>query len=147
MLPILLLVLGLAARGAPSSDDEIEVDSAGGLSAEQVVSALEPVLPRAARCAPRGARLSAVLSTYITVASTGRVAAVEVDDRDGLPAPMVECVRQVLLGTRFPAHQLPEGFEFGYPIRFESRGEPARPPAQVPGAAARRIVSALGSPD
>jgi hypothetical protein len=54
----------------------------------------------------------------VTVACTGRVASVEVADRGGLSASLLTCVSERLRYVSFPAHDLPDGERFAYPLRF-----------------------------
>jgi hypothetical protein len=56
--------------------------------------------------------------TDITVGCGGRVAAVRVLDDGGLPAEMVSCVQDTLRFAPFPPHDQPDGYTFGFPLRF-----------------------------
>jgi hypothetical protein len=37
-----------------------------------------------------------------------------------MDADLVACVKDTLRYTGFPAHDMPDGFSFGYPMRFEA---------------------------
>ena len=58
------------------------------------------------------------LGLSITVACTGRVATVRVTDDGGLDASLVSCITDTLRYAPFPAHDLPDGETFGYPMVF-----------------------------
>jgi len=61
---------------------------------------------------------SGTLNLSITVACTGRVAGVRVQDDGGLDTTLVSCVADTLRYAPFPAHDLPDGETFGYPMVF-----------------------------
>lgn len=89
-----------------------------GLSEDQVRAAMDAFVGRTLRCVPDGFASDGTIAAEITVACTGRVAAVDVTDDGGMPADMVACVRDTLRYTPFPAHDMPDGYTFGYPLRF-----------------------------
>ena len=88
-----------------------------GLSRGQVRSAMNAFLPTLQRCIttewPTG-----TLTLSITVACTGRVGRVRVQDDGGLDPALVSCVAETLRFAPFPAHDLPDGETFGYPMVF-----------------------------
>jgi murein DD-endopeptidase MepM/ murein hydrolase activator NlpD len=88
-----------------------------GLSRGQVRSAMNAFLPTLQRCItdewPTG-----TVHLSITVACTGRVARVRVQDDGGLEPTLVACVADTLRYAPFPAHDLPDGETFGYPMVF-----------------------------
>ena len=88
-----------------------------GLSRTQVRTAMNAFLPTLQRCIT-GDWPSGTLSLSITVACTGRVAQVRVQDDGGLDASLVTCVSDTLRYAPFPAHDLPDGETFGYPMVF-----------------------------
>ena len=51
-------------------------------------------------------------------AATGGLAQVRVQDDGGLDASLVTCVSDTLRYAPFPAHDLPDGETFGYPMVF-----------------------------
>jgi len=96
--------------------------SSQGLSYEQIRDAMDRFIGHTLSCVPEGTAPSGTIHTQIRVACTGRVAHVEVEDDGGLTAEMVECVREMLYYAPFPAHDLPEGEVFGYPLTFRFDG-------------------------
>jgi hypothetical protein len=98
--------------------DEPAYLASQGLSHAQVEAAMEAFLPGLYACVPEGARPDGVLAIELLVACGGRVAEVRVVDDDGLPPALVDCVRSELRYAAFPAHDLPDGFGFAYPISF-----------------------------
>lgn len=97
--------------------DELELAASQGLSRAQVSTAMRAFLPKLQRCIdddwPEG-----TLRLSITVACTGRVKTVQVDDSGGLDAALVACATDTLRYAPFPAHDLPDGDTFGYPVVF-----------------------------
>jgi len=100
---------GLADEGSVAS---------GGLSEAQIRGAMAAFVPETLRCASGGAAAEGTLHLQLRVGCDGRVDEVEVVDAGGLPAPMAECIGEVLGFAPFPAHALPEGELFDYPITF-----------------------------
>jgi LysM repeat protein len=98
--------------------DEPAYLASQGLSLAQVEASMDAFLPSLHDCVPPGARPDGVLSTELLVACTGRVETVVVVDDDGLSPELVGCVRGRLRYAAFPAHDLPDGFGFAYPISF-----------------------------
>lgn len=98
---------GLAEQGAVAS---------AGLSHGQVKSAMDAFLPKTLTCVPDGT--SGRVMTKITVGCDGRVALVEIESTGGMPSDVVDCVRDTLAFAEFPAHDLPDGEVFGYPLSF-----------------------------
>lgn len=96
--------------------DEGMVASAG-LSLDDVRSSMNAFIQHAARCLPEGGA-EGVLTLDITVGCDGRVSGLSVADDGGLPGPLAACVVETLGYTPFPAHDLPDGFTFTFPLRF-----------------------------
>lgn len=95
--------------------DEGMVASAG-LDRSQVRSALDPVLPHALGC-ERDAGVSELAMVFdIDVGCDGVVDGVDVIDGDGASAAYLDCVADVLRHADFPAHDLPDGMRFTYPV-------------------------------
>ena len=89
-----------------------------GLSQAQVEAAMGAALPGLHSCVAPGSEPSGVLTFELQVACTGRVSSVRVLDRATLPDPLVDCVADSLRYAAFPAHDLPDGFGFHYPVSF-----------------------------
>lgn len=65
---------------------------------------------------------SVTLTLSINVACTGRVARVEVEDDGGASPEVQACVREALGAAEFPAHALPDGDTFRYPLTYTAPG-------------------------
>jgi hypothetical protein len=102
-----------------SSADEPEMAASAGLSHAQVSAAMNPMLETTRRCIT-GDWPVGVITLQIQVACTGRVAQVTVADAGGMDPALVACVQHTLRHTAFPAHDMPDGFSFTYPMRFGS---------------------------
>jgi len=89
-----------------------------GLSQAQVEAAMAVAVSDLYGCVPSGEQPSGVLGLSIDVACSGQVSAVRVLDDDGLASALVDCVTDSLRYTAFPAHDLPDGFGFHYPVSF-----------------------------
>ncbi len=89
-----------------------------GLSEEQVASAMSAFLPNTLRCQPADGPLAGTVTADVTVGCDGRVASVRVADAGGLPEGFVGCVADTLRYAPFPAHDLPDGYEFQFPLTF-----------------------------
>lgn len=105
----------------PALDDlqaEEGAVASAGLSYAEVDAAMDAFVGRTLRCVPEGSAPEGRLHAAVTVACTGRVARVEVVDAGGLPPEMVSCVRETLGYVPFPAHDMPDGYTFEYPLTF-----------------------------
>lgn len=97
--------------------DEAAFAGSAGLSPAEVRNAMNAFLPTLQRCV-EGDWPVGTLDLSITVACTGRVQSVQVKDSGGLDAGLVSCVSDTLRYAPFPAHDLPDGETFGYPMVF-----------------------------
>ena len=102
--------------GAP--EDEPEFIAARGLETSQLRVAMNAFIPSLYRCAPEGGMPSGRLNLELTVGCNGLVSDVTVLDDGGLPSDMVGCVTETLKYADFPAHDMPDGYTFGYPLNF-----------------------------
>jgi hypothetical protein len=96
--------------------DEGEFVLADGLNEMQIRRALDPILPHALKCKPDEGVDMVRLRFGINVGCNGVVDNVWVDDDDGQSASYVECVSSVLAYADFPAHDMPDGMDFEYPV-------------------------------
>lgn len=112
-----------ACLDGPSLDDldgdEPAMAASVGLSHAQASAAMRAFVGQTSRCIS-GDWPVGVISLDITVACTGRVQSITVADRGGLPAALTDCVVETLRHAPFPAHDMPDGFTFGYPLRFSA---------------------------
>lgn len=106
----------LAGPALAGSADE-EMAASAGLSQEQIAGAMRGfvhhTLPCLADTAP-----SRPLEMEITVACTGRVADVRILDAGDWDDEVARCVTETIRYAPFPAHDLPDGETFRYPLRF-----------------------------
>ena len=107
----------LAGPTVDGSGDDPEFAASAGLSYSQTKQAMDAFLPQIQRCIhsdfPEG-----TVELSITVACTGRVDRVRVVDGGGLSADLTACIADTLRYAAFPAHDLPGGETFTYPMRF-----------------------------
>ncbi len=96
--------------------DEMTMAGSAGLDADQVQGTMRGFLPKALDCF-RDSR-SGTLSVEIDVACSGRVTSAQVLDDGGLDSEVARCVTERLAYAPFPAHDMPDGFSFEYPVRY-----------------------------
>lgn len=89
--------------------------ASAGLDRTQVKAALDPVLQRALSC-PSGDATEVRIVYEITVGCDGLVDTVRVEDDDFAPPEFVDCVADTLRYADFPAHDMPDGMTFQYPV-------------------------------
>lgn len=104
----------------PSIDDPLldeDIAGSAGLDGDQIRTSMAGFGPLALPCidghSPAGA-----LHLEIRVACTGLVSEVHVLDAGDWPEAVAACVTDTLRYTPFPAHDLPDGEVFEYPLRF-----------------------------
>ncbi len=93
--------------------------AAAGLSYAQTKAALDAFLPTLSRCMDVGDAVSGSATFQLTVGCNGRVQEVQVVDHGNLDADLLRCVQDTLAYVPFPAHDMPDGFTFAYPMSFE----------------------------
>lgn len=106
----------LAAPSDVGDGEEMAMAASAGLDMEQVQGTMRGFLPKALDCfrdAPSG-----TLSVELNVACSGRVTSAQVLDDGGLDDSVARCVTERLAYAPFPAHDMPDGFSFEYPIRY-----------------------------
>ena len=102
-----------------SAGDEAEMVSSAGLSHGQVKASMDAFLGKLGRCVD-GGWPTGEATVEVTVACTGRVSGVSVSDRGTLDAELLGCIKETLRYAEFPAHDLPDGETFAYPLRFSA---------------------------
>lgn len=107
-----------APTDTEDSGDEMAVFSSQGLADEDIVSVLEAFTANLYQCVPKGEQPNGQLVIDLTVGCNGRVSTATVSENDGLPESTATCVASVLRYAAFPAHDIPEGQTFSYPINF-----------------------------
>jgi hypothetical protein len=89
-----------------------------GLTNLQVNAAMDAFLPRATKCLD-GARNPGMIHLDMVVSCDGRVARVQQIGDSGYPAPIVECITNVLHYVPFPSHDAEEGDHFDYLLELK----------------------------
>lgn len=94
--------------------------SAGkGLSSSQIKASLGRTLGLSRRCMPSGTSGQINIIVEIKVGCDGRVKNVYPINQGGVPKNIMSCIETVLGSTSFPAHDLPDGQSFQYPISYK----------------------------
>lgn len=102
--------------------DEPDMLSSAGLSAEQLRGATRPFLSELQRCFHPGVPFSGTAVLQVTVGCDGRVAGVVVQDGGGVPSDELACIVETVGYAPFPAHDMPDGYGFTWPISLEWGG-------------------------
>lgn len=89
-----------------------------GLTASQVRSGMARIVRYTLQCFPRGTRGSHTVTVEVTAGCDGLVDNVWLANSGGLPAPITSCITQTVGYASFPAHDLPDGALFQYPIQY-----------------------------
>ena len=97
------------------SDDEPDMQASAGLSIEQVRGPLSAFLPKLGRCFEQEWP-TATVDFEITAGCNGRVSRVVVLDGGGVDSSTLECMRTTLMYVSLPAHDMPDGMTFQYPV-------------------------------
>lgn len=106
---------------APSLSDPLAESATVGnrdLTEAQVSEAMARFVPKTLACIPRGTRGNYEITTEIRVGCDGRVKDVWIIDRGVLPEHVAACIAETLHYAGFPAHAVPDGFVFAYPIVY-----------------------------
>lgn len=101
--------------GAGLGDNDVVMSQ--GLSIDQVRRATSSFVKNTLSCIPSDAG-SGSLTTEITVGCDGRVTDVSVVESGDLSDASVQCIVDTLYYAPFPAHDMPDGFTFGFPMRY-----------------------------
>jgi len=89
-----------------------------GLSSSQIKSSIGRTLGTTRRCVPKDTRGRFTVIVELKVGCDGRVKNAYTINRGGAPASVTACIEKVLSYTAFPAHDLPDGQSFQYPINY-----------------------------
>jgi LysM repeat protein len=101
---------GLAEGAAMASD---------GLTYDQISSSMNAFIPNVLPCIPAsGAAPAQTLELEVTVSCNGQVTRIDVSSRADWAPEVAECVIDTLGYAPFPAHDLPDGETFVYPLKF-----------------------------
>jgi hypothetical protein len=88
------------------------------LTPQQIGSVMSAFVRHTMSCIPSGTRGTYELQTRLLVGCDGRVKDVWIIHPGALPPNVTTCVEQTLWFASFPAHALPDGVVFDYPIVF-----------------------------
>jgi len=88
-----------------------------GLSRAQVVDGMDSAYGSLRRCVPDDRSLHTALTADLTVTCDGRVDRVALSGT--LDPAVADCMQRALSEARFPAHALPDGFEFSYVMELD----------------------------
>jgi LysM repeat protein len=103
----------------PSGEmDEHGVMVSQGLSVPQINAGMAGISRSTARCFPRGTVGSYTVIVEVTVGCDGRVSNVFTVSPGVVPAHVTSCIEQTLAYASFPAHAVPDGMGFQYPMKF-----------------------------
>lgn len=108
----------------PSLDDLDEdlpdVMSSAGLSMEQVRGPMRTAVAGLSDCID-GPWPDAVVDLSMSVGCNGRVVSVDVVDGGGVSLETLGCFKERLRYVGFPAHDMPDGFQFRYPLTLSAQ--------------------------
>jgi hypothetical protein len=105
--------------GGPSGtirEDGVAISQ--GLTAAQINAGMGQIARHVVRCFPAGTSGGFSMLVEITAGCDGRVSNVFVNSAGSVPANVASCVEQTLAFASFPAHAVPNGVEFQYPMKF-----------------------------
>lgn len=98
-------------------NDEVDIRGSQGLEYQQLRTAMGSFPSLVGDCF-EGPWPSATVMTSIVVGCSGVVQHVKVLDGGGLEEGVLNCMSETLRLVEFPAHDMPDGFTFQYPIQI-----------------------------
>ena len=101
------------------SEDVPDIQGSKGLSYAEIQKPMADFLPTLGRCFS-GAWPEARVLFEMTAGCDGRVSKVMVLDDGGLSSSDLDCMRSTLSFVGFPAHDMPDGMTFQYPVTLGS---------------------------
>ena len=101
-------------------DDLPDIQSSVGLSLEQIRGPMRTASSSLGDCID-GPWPDAVVELSIAVGCDGRVSAVDVLDGGGVASGTLSCFTDRLRYVGFPAHDMPDGFQFRYPLTLSAQ--------------------------
>lgn len=105
----------------PDMDDDYAITASQGLQPEAIRLAMNGVLAHTGRCI-NGDPPSGILIAEVKVSCTGQVDLVRVKDDANWENSIANCVASALWYADFPAHGLPSGETFEFPVQFVADG-------------------------
>ncbi|MEQ1568704.1 MAG: LysM peptidoglycan-binding domain-containing protein [Myxococcota bacterium] len=107
----------LADGGATVISDNGTVSSTG-LTVGQINASMGQISRYTVRCFPSGSKGTYGMVVALTVGCDGTVSNVFLVDSGVIPVNVTNCVTKTLAAAGFPAHGVPGGVEFEYPMKF-----------------------------
>jgi murein DD-endopeptidase MepM/ murein hydrolase activator NlpD len=89
-----------------------------GLSSNQISNSMNSFFPQLSDCMP-DVWPTASIEVDFNVGCNGRVTYVRIVKDDGLEFGIQSCLEDAFQYAGFPAHDLPDGMDFTFPIQFE----------------------------
>ena len=121
--PRLTMPAAKRCLGGPAFDDLSEdqgMVTAQGLGHAEVSQAMNAFLPNVSSClAGLDGNPTGALTLAISVGCDGRVTGIVTESRDDWPDDVSSCIAETLGYAPFPAHALPDGDTFVYPLRMQ----------------------------
>jgi hypothetical protein len=105
------------AQGTRALGDD-DMDAGAGLSNSAIKSSIGRVLGTTRRCMPSGTSGRFQVIVELKVGCDGRVKNAYTINGGGAPSAVTDCIESVLSHASFPAHDLPSGQSFQYPINY-----------------------------
>ncbi len=100
----------------PTDVGDDAMDASAGLDPDAVRTVMHAAVQNTLKCFQGAQSVKLMLS--VNVACTGRVAKVAIEDDGGATPAIQTCVQDVLKYAAFPAHALPDGDTFEYPLNY-----------------------------
>ena len=108
----------LSGPDAHSLDDDHGMMTNQGLSSNQISQSMNKFFPQLADCMPE-VWPTASIELDFNVGCNGLVTYVRIIKDDNLDFDIQQCLEDSFQYAEFPAHDLPDGMDFTYPIQFE----------------------------
>ena len=107
--------LGGPDMGALSDEQGMMTNT--GLSSQQINKSMNKFFPQLTNCMPE-VWPTASIEIDFNVGCNGLVSYVRIVKDDGLDFTIQDCIEDAFQYAEFPAHDLPDGMDFSYPIEF-----------------------------
>lgn len=104
------------ASGANTGEDGMY--SGKGINSAQIKAAMGRPLSLTRSCIPAGTEGKFSIIMEVKVGCDGRVSNTYPINSGGLPPRILTCIETVLKSASFPAHDIPDGQSFQYPINY-----------------------------
>jgi LysM repeat protein len=106
----------LAGPSDVAEGNGVTMASNVGLSEPDIRSTMSRFVPKALGCVSGASSFDGTVETELTVGCDGRVTAVSIEHNSGVPQAVAACLRDTLRYAPFPAHDMPDGYTFGYRV-------------------------------